>query len=79
MKVIRMWHLKTVLHSLICITEINNAKVGNAKDIDIVMPIYNLIEYSDNYAKASGCLWQYYRNEPNDNLADSESFKSKKK
>ena len=41
------------------------------------MPIYNLIEYSDNYAKASGCLWQYHRNEPNDNLADSESFKSK--
>ena len=41
------------------------------------MPIYNLIEYSDNYAKASACLWQYHRNEPNDNLADSESFKSK--
>ena len=41
------------------------------------MPMYNLIEYSDNYAKSSGSLWQYYRNEPNDNLADSESFKSK--
>ena len=41
------------------------------------MPIYNLIEYSDNYAKTSGSLWQYYRDEPNDNLADSESFKSK--
>ena len=41
------------------------------------MPMYNLIEYSDNYAKTSGSLWQYYRHEPNNNLADSESFKSK--
>ena len=39
--------------------------------------MYNLIEYSDNYAKTSGSLWQYYRDEPNDNLADSQSFKSK--
>ena len=39
--------------------------------------MYNLIEYSDTYAKTSGSLWQYYRDEPNDNLADSESFKSK--
>ena len=43
------------------------------------MPIYNSIEYSDNYAKASGILWQYYRDERNGNLADSESFKSKVK
>ena len=41
------------------------------------MPMYNLIEYSDNYAKTSGSLWQYYRDEANDNLAYSESFKSK--
>ena len=41
------------------------------------MSMYNLIEYSDNYAKTSGSLWQYYRDEPNDNLADSESFKFK--
>ena len=43
------------------------------------MPIYNLIEYSDNYSKISGSLWQYYKDEPNDNLANSESFKSKVK
>ena len=60
-----------------CISEINNAQVDTAKDIDIVMPMYNLIEYSDNYGKSSGALWQYYRDESNDNLADSESFKSK--
>ena len=60
----------------VCISEINT-QVNNAKDIDIVMPMYNLIEYSDNYAKTSGSLWQYFRDEPNDNLTDSESFKSK--
>ena len=49
-----------------CISEINNTQVDNAKDIDIVMPIYNLIEYSDNNAKTSGGLWQYYRDEPNE-------------
>ena len=43
------------------------------------MPMYNLIEYSDNYSKTFDILWQYYRNEPNDNLTDSESFKSKLK
>ena len=36
------------------------------------MPMYNLIEYSDNYAKTSRSLWQYYRDEPNDNLANAE-------
>ena len=62
-----------------CISEINNTQVDNAKDIDIVMPMYNLIEYCDHYAKTSGSLWQYYRAEPNNNLADSESFKFKVK
>ena len=41
------------------------------------MPMYNLIEYRDNYAKTSGSLWQYFRDEPDDDLEDSESFKSK--
>ena len=55
----------------------NNTEIDNAKNIDIVMPMYNLKEYSDNCPKTSGSLWQYYREESNDNLADSESFKSK--
>ena len=42
-----------------CISEINNTQVDNAKDIDIAMPMYNLIEYSDDYGKTSGSLWQY--------------------
>ena len=62
-----------------CINRINNADTDTAQDINIVMPMYNSIEYSDNYSKTSGCLWQYYKDEPNDNLADSESFKSKVK
>ena len=41
--------------------------------------MYNLIEYSHNYLKTSGSLWQYYRDEPIDTLTDSESFKSKVK
>ena len=39
--------------------------------------MYNLIEYSDNYLKTSGSLWQYYKDDPNDNIIESESFKSK--
>ena len=62
-----------------CINRINNADTDTAQDINIVMPMYNSIEYRDNYSKTSGCLWQYYKDEPNDNLADSESFKSKVK
>ena len=61
-----------------CISEINNTQIDNAKDIDIVMSMYNLIEYSNNYAKTSGSLWQYFRDEPDDNnIEDSESFKTK--
>ena len=47
-----------------CITEINNIQVGDAQKIDIVMPMYNLIEYGDAYLKISGSLWQYNRDEP---------------
>ena len=43
------------------------------------MPMYNLIEYNDNYSKSSGSLGQYYKDDPNDNIADSKSFKYKVK
>ena len=55
-----------------CISRINNADIDSAQDIYIVMPMYNLIEYSDNYSKTSGSLWQYYKDDPNDNMTDSE-------
>ena len=59
-----------------CTNKINNKQIDNDKYIDIVMPMYNLIEYSDNNAKTSGSFLQNYRDEPNDNLTDSQSFKS---
>ena len=42
-----------------CISEINNTQTDDAKYKDVVMPMYNLIEYSDNYLKTSRSLWQY--------------------
>ena len=60
-------------------SRINNTEIGNAPDIDIVMAMYKFIEYSDNYSKTAGSLWKYYKDDPNDNLANSESFKNKVK
>ena len=47
-----------------CMSRINNTQVDDAHDIDVVMPMYNLVEYRDNYSKTSGVLWQYCRDEP---------------
>ena len=70
-----------------CITEINNTQTD--EKFDVVMPMYNLIEYSDAYSKTLASLWQYYRDEPvldnNGNIIDfpddnnSVSFKFKPK
>ena len=60
-----------------CISRINNTDIDTAQDIDIVMPMYNVIEYSDYYSKTSGSFWQYYKDDPNDNITESEWFKSK--
>ena len=72
-----------------CISEINNTQIDNAKIIDIVMPMYNLIEYGDKYTKTTGSLWQYCKDKPardNNNLIegftaanliDSFNFKAK--
>ena len=53
-----------------CVSRKNNTQVDDAHDIDVVMPMYNLIGYSDNYSKASGTLWQYCRDEPAINVAN---------
>ena len=68
-----------------CITHINDEHVDNADNLDIIMPMYNLIEYSDNYWDTSGSLWQFKRDEQNMNNGnpanvttdDSSSFKYK--
>ena len=69
-----------------CISDINNVLIDNAENLDVVMPMYNLLEYSKNYKKATESLWDYYRDEPNnppaasynaDLITNSESFKYK--
>ena len=72
-----------------CISKINNTQIDNAEYLDIVMPMYNLIEYSDNYSKTSGSLWQYCKEIPvvnnagdivdfnGANATDSFNFKTK--
>ena len=65
-----------------CTTKINDVFVDEANHIYIAMPMYNLIEYSDNYSDTSGSLWQFKRDEVPASNADltinnSQSFKHK--
>ena len=70
-----------------CISKINNMLIDNAEDLDVPMPMYNVIEYSKNYSKTTSSLWNYYRDElsddandninPNKNVINSKSFKYK--
>ena len=61
-----------------CISNINGVKIDNVEDLDIIMPMYNLLEYSKNYRKTTGSLWNYYRDKPSNPLtSNSESFKYK--
>ena len=72
-----------------CITKINNEFIEDADDLDIVMPMYNLLEYSKNYRKTIGSLYNYYRDELSDDadnnnvdnikVVNSEAFKYKNK
>ena len=56
-----------------CITRINDELIEDADDLDIVMPMYNLLEYSKNYKKTMGSLYNYYRDELSDD-ADDNNF-----
>ena len=55
---------KKFLRFTSCMSIINNMQIEDAQYIDVVMSMYNLIEYSDNYSKTSGILFQYFRNVP---------------
>ena len=55
-----------------CISKINGVKIDDAENFNIVMPMYNLLEYSKNYRKTAGNLWNYYRDEPNSDAGDNE-------
>ena len=54
-----------------CFRKINNTQEDNDKDINIVIPTYNLIEYSNNYLETSGSSCQYYRDEASLNNHDA--------
>ena len=61
-----------------CTSKINGVKIDNAEELDAVIPMYKLLEYSKIYRKTTGSLWNYYRDEPSDPLSsNSESFKYK--
>ena len=69
-----------------CISKISNILIDNAEDLDVAMPMHNLLEYIKNYRKTTWSLWNYYRDEPNDfpannynanPVTNSESFKYK--
>ena len=63
-----------------CMSKINGVQVDNAEDLDVVMPMYNLLEYSKNYRKTTGSLWNYYRDESINLLSsNTESFEYKRK
>ena len=58
-----------------CISKINNTQIDNAEYIDSVITMYNLTEYSDNYSKTSGSLWQYCKEiQAIDNNGDIADF-----
>ena len=54
-----------------CILKINGVKIVNAEDLDVVMPMHNLLEYSKNYKKTTGSLWNYYKDEPSRTIGDN--------
>ena len=56
-----------------CITRSNGELTEDANDLDIVIPMYNLLEYSKNYRKTIGSLYNYYRDELSDD-ADDNNF-----
>ena len=61
-----------------CISKINGVLIDNAEDLDVVMPVYNLIEYSKKYSKTSATsFWNYYRDKPTNDNEKNHYLKSK--
>ena len=69
--------LKNNAPFLSCVSKINNTLNDNAEDLDIVMPMYNLLEYSKNYRKTTGSLWNYYRDELNSGAVGNINYSIK--
>ena len=69
---------KNIAPFINCISKINGVQIDNAEDLDVVMPIYNLLGYSKNYRKTTGILWNYYRDKQSNPFStDFKSFKYK--
>ena len=56
-----------------CISKINNTFIGKVEDLDIVIPMNNLLEHSGNYSMTSGNLWNYYGDEVNDDENENDN------
>ena len=62
-----------------CITKIDGTTKDDAKDLDLVMPMYHLMQYSSNYSETTGTLWFYSKEEAtnfHENIANTNNFKS---
>ena len=60
-----------------CISKINNTFIDNVEDLDIVIPMYNLLECSDNYSMTWGSWWNCYRDEVNDSVNEIDDNANK--
>ena len=81
-KINRKLILKNNAPFVSCITRIDGELIEDADDLDIVMPMYSLLEYSKNYRKTIGSLYNYYRDKltnDNNNVVNSNTFKYKNK
>ena len=58
-------------------SKINNTLIDNAEDLNIVMPMDNLLEYGKNYRKTTESLWNYYRDEPNSGAVGNINYSIK--
>ena len=61
----------------VCTTQINNTQIEDAKDFEVVILMYDLIEYSNNYSVTTASLWQYHKHEAKSLITYSSSFKYK--
>ena len=61
-------------HLSIVFQKLTVKKIDNAEDLDVVMRMYNLLEYSKNYKKTTVTLWNYYRDEPNSSTDDDNNI-----
>ena len=66
--------LKNITPFINNISKINNVLTGNSENLDVAIPMYNLIEYSKNYRNTTGSLWNYDRDEPTNSITNEENL-----